>query len=281
MPKAVFRVQLPDGSDRSAAGDTDGGPLRLLPEALSVDAILSGAGPTLAEAAGMDGPDVPAGVHVLAPIGSQEVWAAGVTYLRSREARVEEAVDATPYDLVYAAERPELFSKCAGWRVRGPEDAVAVRGDSTWDVPEPELTLVLDAQLRIVGYTIGDDVSSRSIEGANTLYLPQAKTYDGSCAIGPALVPAGEAQPPFPIRMTVQRDGGAIFAGETSTDEMARPFDELAGYLGRALTFPVGAFLMTGTGLVPDPPFTLEPGDLVRIEVPGLGVLAHAVERRG
>jgi 2-dehydro-3-deoxy-D-arabinonate dehydratase len=217
--------------------------------------------------------------RIAPPVGSQEVWAAGVTYLRSRDARVEEATEATPYDRVYEAERPELFCKSAGWRVRGPGEPVAVRGDSTWDVPEPELTLVLDANARIVGYTIGNDVSSRSIEGANTLYLPQAKTYDGSCAIGPAIVPATEIAPPFTIRMTIERDGEAVYGDTTSTEQMRRSFDELASYLGRALTLPAGAFLMTGTGIVPDPPFTLQEGDTVTITVDGLGALTNTVER--
>jgi 2-dehydro-3-deoxy-D-arabinonate dehydratase len=218
-------------------------------------------------------------VRPAAPVGTQEVWAAGVTYLRSRDARVEEAIEATPYDRVYEAERPELFCKSAGWRVRGPGDPIAVRGDSSWDVPEPELTLVLDATARIVGYTIGNDVSSRSIEGENTLYLPQAKTYDGSCAIGPAIVPATDIEPPFMIRMTIERGGAVVYDDTTSTDQMRRSFADLAAYLGRALTLPVGAFLMTGTGIVPDPPFTLEAGDVVTIAVDGLGALTNTVER--
>ena len=218
-------------------------------------------------------------VQLAAPVDHQEVWAAGVTYLRSRDARVEEAVEATPYDRVYEAERPELFCKSAGWRVRGPGDPIAVRGDSTWDVPEPELTLVLDHEARIVGYTIGNDVSSRSIEGENTLYLPQAKTYDGSCAIGPAIVPATEIAPPFTIRMAIERGGAAVYDDSTSTAEMRRSFDDLASYLGRALTVPFGAFLMTGTGIVPDPPFTLEAGDVVTIAVDGVGSLTNTVER--
>jgi len=217
--------------------------------------------------------------RIVAPIATQEVWAAGVTYLRSRDARVEEAIEATPYDRVYDAERPELFCKSAGWRVRGPGETIAVRGDSTWDVPEPELTLVLDRAARIVGYTIGNDVSSRSIEGENTLYLPQAKTYDGSCAIGPAIVPATQIEPPFTIRMTIERDGDRVYDDSTSTAEMRRSFGELATHLGQALSFPVGAFLLTGTGIVPDPPFTLEAGDVVTIAIDGLGVLTNIVER--
>jgi 2-dehydro-3-deoxy-D-arabinonate dehydratase len=254
------------------------GPAALLPDA-SLDMALAGHGPSLADLVSAPGSEVPTEARIVAPIGSQEVWAAGVTYLRSRDARVEEATEATPYDRVYEAERPELFQKAAGWRARGPGDPIAVRGDSTWDVPEPELTLVLDAAARIVGYTIGNDVSSRSIEGANTLYLPQAKTYDGSCALGPAIAPTTEIEPPFAIRMTIERGGETVYDDETSTDQMRRSFDELASYLGRALTFPFGAFLMTGTGIVPDPPFTLEPGDVVAIAIDGLGVLRNPVER--
>ena len=276
---ALFRIRRPDGAVRLAIGDASGGPETLLPPDVTIDRILAGLGPSIERPAPEADATVPDGAELLPPVGSQEVWAAGVTYLRSRDARVEEAIEPTPYDRVYTAERPELFSKTAGWRVRGPGQPIAVRADSTWDVPEPELTLVLNASARIVAYTIGNDVSSRSIEGENTLYLPQAKTYDGSCAIGPAIVPAAEIEPPFTIRMTIERDGTAVYDDATSTDQMARPFGELASYLGRSLTFPVGAFLMTGTGIVPDPPFTLEAGDVVRITVDGLGTLENVVER--
>jgi len=281
VPIAIFRLRLPDGEERLASGDALEGPRSVVPADVTIDAILGGGGPSLEEAARMDGTAVGGDVTVLPPLGSQEVWAAGVTYLRSREARVEEASEASPYDRVYAAERPELFLKSTSWRVRGPSEPIAIRADSTWNVPEPELTLVLDSCVRIVGYTIGNDASSRSIEGENTLYLPQAKTYDGSCAIGPALVPASAVEPPFGIRMSIERGGALVFDDATSTDRMARPFDELAAYLGRALTLPRGAFLMTGTGIVPDPPFTLEPGDVVAIAIDGLGTLANPVERVG
>lgn len=275
---ALFQLVLRDGTRAFANGSVEDGPAVLLSDA-SLDVTLAGDGPSLADLVSAPGPEVPTDARIIAPIRSQEVWAAGVTYLRSRDARVEEAIEATPYDRVYEAERPELFQKSAGWRARGPGDGIAVRGDSTWDVPEPELTLVLDAAARIVGYTIGNDVSSRSIEGANTLYLPQAKTYDGSCALGPAIVPATEIEPPFAIRMTIERGGKSVYDDATSTDQMRRSFDELASYLGRALAFPFGAFLMTGTGIVPDPPFTLEPGDVVAIAVDGIGVLRNPVER--
>lgn len=261
-----------------ARGTIETGPEALLPRGLTLDDLLE-ADANLSDVLSADGDSIGSDARLAAPVATQEVWAAGVTYLRSRDARIEEAVEATPYDRVYEAERPELFCKSAGWRVRGPGETIAVRGDSTWDVPEPELTLVLDAEARIVGYTIGNDVSSRSIEGENTLYLPQAKTYDGSCAIGPAIVPATEVEPPFTIRMTIERDGAAVYDDTTSTAQMRRSFAELASYLGRALTFPAGAFLMTGTGIVPDPPFTLEAGDVVTIAVEGLGALTNTVER--
>ena len=200
MPRALYRVATPDGI-RFARGTVEGGPEAFLPEDLTLDEVLTGK-VNLSDVVSSDGEPIDQDVRSAAPVGTQEVWAAGVTYLRSRDARIEEAIEATPYDRVYEAERPELFCKSAGWRVRGPGERIAVRGDSTWDVPEPELTLVLDNTARIVGYTIGNDVSSRSIEGENTLYLPQAKTYDGSCAIGPAIVPATEIEPPFRLSLS-------------------------------------------------------------------------------
>jgi 2-dehydro-3-deoxy-D-arabinonate dehydratase len=224
---------------------------------------------------------IPEGWVVVAPVESQEIWAAGVTYLRSRDARVEEALEPSPYDRVYEAERPELFLKTPGWRAVGPDAEIGVRADSDWNVPEPELALVLDSDLQVVGYTIGNDVSSRAIEGENTLYLPQAKTYDGSCALGPAIVPASAIEPPFEIRLTIDRDGETVFDDTTSTGQMARSFEFLASYLGRALLFPAGAMLLTGTGIVPDLPFTLEAGDDVRIAIGGLGVLRNPVDQVG
>jgi 2-dehydro-3-deoxy-D-arabinonate dehydratase len=165
-----------------------------------------------------------------------------------------------------------------GWRVRGPAEPIAIRADSAWNVPEPELTLVLAADLGVAGYTLGNDVSSRSIEGENPLYLPQAKIYDGSCALGPCIIPAEEAQPPFDIRLEINRAGATVWEGSTSTDNMRRSFDELASYLGRGLTLPVGAFLLTGTGLVPEASFTLATGDEVRIMSTQIGTLENMVE---
>src|SRR6266581_3004535 len=222
-----------------------------------------------------------AGVALKAPIGSQEVWAAGVTYVRSREARMQETHTPDVYDRVYEAERPELFLKATPSRVVGPGKPVGIRADSTWDVPEPELVLVLNSQLEIVGFTAGNDVSSRSIEGENPLYLPQAKIYDGACALGPCIVPASAVDPPFAITLRILRAGAVAFEGTTSTERMKRRFEELADHLGRALAFPAGAFLLTGTGIVPDAPFTLEAGDVVRIEIEGLGVLENPVATVG
>lgn len=280
MTVALFRVRLEDGSFRWGSGEPDAGPDRLLAADVSLERLLAGRS-ELGSVLPSAGEAVPGGIRVVAPIETQEVWAAGVTYLRSREARGEEAKDRSPYDLVYEAGRPELFFKAPGRRVVGPGEPIGIRADSTWDVPEPELVLVLDADLRVVAYTIGDDVSSRSIEGDNTLYLPQAKTYERSCSIGPSLVPAGEVSPPFGVRLVVEREGATAFEGETSTAEMKRSFEELASYLGRALSFPDGVFLLTGTGIVPDASFTLQPEDVVRIEVEGLGALENPVVRVG
>lgn len=217
----------------------------------------------------------------LAPIVSQEVWAAGVTYYRSRSARIEESKDAgggTFYDRVYAAERPELFFKCAGWRVAGPGGEVRTRADATWSVPEPELTLVINARGELIGYTIGNDMSSRDIEGENPLYLPQAKVYNGSCALGPAVL---LAETPLPkttaIHLQIMRDGAIAFAGNTTLAELKRDPKELIAYLFRELDFPHGAFLMTGTGIVPQDDFTLHTGDIIRITIDGIGTLENHV----
>lgn len=215
------------------------------------------------------------------PVESQEIWAAGVTYFRSREARMEEAEDAGGdvfYDKVYDADRPELFLKATPARARGHRAQIRVRADSTWDVPEPELTLAINSAGRIFGYTIGDDVSSRSIEGENPLYLPQAKVYRGSCAIGPALVVGKDAvSPETTIKLTIERGGGVGFEGETQVSQIKRGLDELAEYLFLENEFPDGALLMTGTGIVPDD-FTLKSGDVVKIAISGLGVLENEVE---
>ena len=218
---------------------------------------------------------------LLAPVERQEVWAAGVTYFRSRTARMEESKAAsggTFYDLVYNAERPELFSKAAAWRVIGPGGTVRIRKDATWNVPEPEFTLVLSNTGRITGYTIGNDMSSRDIEGANPLYLPQAKVYDGSCAIGPAiLVTEQPIQATSAISIEIVRGGTSVFTGATTVSEMKRDFETLAAYLYRELTFPDGALLLTGTGVIPPDEFTLQSGDEIRITVEQIGTLQNTV----
>jgi 2-dehydro-3-deoxy-D-arabinonate dehydratase len=224
----------------------------------------------------------PSSASLIAPIdGDTEVWAAGVTYKRSMSARMEESETPDIYTKVYTAQRPELFFKATARRVRGQDAAIAVRADSTWDVPEPELAVVINAHAEIVGYTIGNDVSSRSIEGENPLYLPQAKVYAGSCALGPGITPAWEVADPYSltIAMTIERAGRVHWEGETNTRELHRRLDELVAYLYREDFFPDGAILCTGTALVPDPPFTLEPGDIVQITIDQLGTLRNPVVR--
>ncbi len=239
----------------------------------------------LADAAGGTGreQDPLRRITVLAPVdGATEVWAAGVTYERSMHARVQESLDSADiYDRVYTAPRPELFFKSAAWRVAGPGDRVSARADSQVDVPEPELAAVLNAGGEVVGYTICNDVSSRSIEGENPLYLPQAKIYLGGCAAGPGIRPAWEVPDPYglTIEMTIRRDGQAAWAGQASTAGLRRTVTELAAFLFREDEFPAGVVLSTGTSLVPDLPFTLQPGDEVRISISELGELVNPVVR--
>ncbi len=219
--------------------------------------------------------------RIEAPIGNQEVWAAGVTYYRSRSARMAEAKDAGGgdfYDRVYGAERPELFFKALAHRVVGPGGNVRIRGDSGWNVPEPELTLLVNPRGQIIGYTVGNDMSSRDIEGENPLYLPQAKVYDGSCALGPCVLIGKEPLPATtPIRVQIERAGKEVFTGSTQLTEMKRAPAELASYLYRENSFPVGTFLMTGTGVVPPDDFTLAQGDKVRITIDPIGTLENTV----
>ncbi|MBI5387269.1 MAG: fumarylacetoacetate hydrolase family protein [Verrucomicrobia bacterium] len=220
-------------------------------------------------------------VRLLPPVERQEVWAAGVTYLRSKAARMEESdFSATAYGRVYAAPRPELFFKAMPEKVVGAGDTVGIRRDSKWNVPEPELALVLNSRGQIAGYTIGNDMSSRDIEGENLLYLPQAKIYRRSCALGPFIrVGVSEAETrTWSVAMRISRDGAAVFDGQTSVANIKRPFAELVEHLFRSQSFPHGAVLLTGTGIVPGNDFTLRPGDLVRIEISGLGVLENRVE---
>ena len=219
--------------------------------------------------------------RILCPIGSQEIWACGVTYYRSRTARMEESKDAgggTFYDRVYAAPRPELFMKCTAHRARGPGEPVVIRKDATWNVPEPELTLAVSASGKLNGYTIGNDMSSRDIEGENPLYLPQAKTYDGCAGLGPCvLLQADEPGDDTSIAVMIERDGATVFEGGTDLSQLKRGLDELVGWLTFASSFPVGAYLMTGTGVIPEDEFTLQADDIVHITIDGIGTLSNPV----
>jgi 2-dehydro-3-deoxy-D-arabinonate dehydratase len=219
---------------------------------------------------------------VLAPVGSQEVWAAGVTYYRSRSARMEESKDAgggTFYDRVYEAARPELFFKASAWRVRGPHEPIRIRADAKWNVPEPELALYVNLRGKIIGYTIGNDVSSRDIEGENPLYLPQAKVYDGSCALGPGVYVTDDPLPSTTaISLRITRGRDVVFQGDTTLAQMRRKPQELVDYLYRETSYPTGCVLLTGTGIIPPDAFTLQSGDLVEITIEPIGTLANVVE---
>jgi len=219
-------------------------------------------------------------VRLLAPIERQEVWAVGVTYLRSKKARMDESdFSATAYDRVYEAARPELFFKALPEKVVGHGESVGIRKDARWNVPEPELVFVINSRGRIAGFTIGNDMSSRDIEGENLLYLPQAKIYNRSCALGPFIkvgVDEAEART-WTIHLRIERQGATVFKGETSVGKIKRSFDELVEYLFRSQSFPHGAALLTGTGIVPAENFTLAENDLIRIEISGIGVLENSV----
>ena len=217
--------------------------------------------------------------YILAPIESQEAWAAGVTYKRSQEARKVEAGGADFYDRIYASERPEIFLKATRSRAVGPGGEVGIRSDSRWNVPEPELALVLNRNLDIVGYTIGNDMSSRDIEGENPLYLPQAKVFERCLGLGPHIVTTGEIPDPLnlEIRLRIVRAGRVAFEGSTSTNQLNRSLSELCAYLGRCNSFPAGAILLTGTGVVPPDEFTLAPNDTVVIGIEGVGELTNTV----
>jgi 2-dehydro-3-deoxy-D-arabinonate dehydratase len=254
------------------------------PPAFTLDALFSSADPGAATAAALAAgtacaaPEPPA---LRAPLHRQEIWAAGVTYLRSMTARREEskaAGGASFYDRVYAADRPELFFKGTRHRVADPGAAVRIRRDSQWNVPEPELTLAVSAHGSIFGYTIGNDMSSRDIEGENPLYLPQAKVYDGCAALGPCLVLTPELPPATtPLRIEIRRDGAAVFSGETTLGQIKRPLPSLAAWLFRDHSFPSGCYLMTGTGIVPPDSFTLHAGDEIRITLEPVGTLINSV----
>jgi 2-dehydro-3-deoxy-D-arabinonate dehydratase len=273
------RLGLIDG-DRVIDATSAGGP-QTLADALTLsagelrrqlDAVKSKAGEGLPLAS----------VTLVAPIDRQEVWAAGVTYLRSRDARMEESISAkSAYDLVYEADRPEIFFKATPDRVTGPGQQIAIRGDSTWDVPEPELALAINRDGEVVGFTIGNDMSSRSIEGENPLYLPQAKLYSKCAGLGPSIALAWEIGDirDRAIRLVIRRGGAVLFDGSTSTSQIHRTFADLVTYLRRDNEFPYGVFLMTGTGIVPPTELTLEEGDDVEIAIDGIGSLRQPVIR--
>ncbi len=277
---AIWQLEV-EGRPRLARGPAGGGPAELLDAGATIDGVLGG-DPGALEAL-LDAPagdPVPGGARLLAPVGGQPIWAAGVTFLRSRDARLEESKGLDAYDKVYLAERPELFLKALPGTARGPGQPIGVRADSAWDVPEPELALVTDRRGQIVAYTIGNDVSSRSIEGENPLYLPQAKLYAGSCGLGPCLVPVAEAPEPaaMEITLSIERDGAGLFRDGCSVADMKRPLPELADWLWRGQDLPLGAVLLTGTSIVPPPDLTLRPGDRVTITITGLGQLTNPVE---
>jgi 2-dehydro-3-deoxy-D-arabinonate dehydratase len=261
----------------------EGDRVRLLDGIASLSALLHAPSPAEAvRAAVARNPATVAATEVqwLPPVDAQEVWAAGVTYIRSKTARERESEGAARfYDLVYTADRPELFFKATARRVIGPGGVVRIRKDARWSVPEPELALVIAPDLRIVGYTIGNDMSSRDIEGENPLYLPQAKVYDGSCALGPVvtLADALPAAEQVTIRLVITRGGQVAFEGSTTLAMMARKLPDLVGWLGRDNSFPDGAILLTGTGVVPPDSFTLASGDGIAISITGIGTLENRV----
>ncbi|MGE0605819.1 MAG: fumarylacetoacetate hydrolase family protein [Pirellulales bacterium] len=258
-------------------------PLALSPQYPTLAALLEAGDPAAAARSLADAKSRPlllADIQLLAPIDQQEVWAAGVTYKRSRTARMEESQGAASfYDKVYVAPRPELFMKATPHRVVGPGQPVRIRYDAKWNVPEPELALAINSRQELVGFTIGNDMSSRDIEGENPLYLPQAKVYNGCCALGPCITLAdgGPIGPQSAIKLAIQRGGQEVFGGETSVSQLARTFDDLIQWLCRENSFPTGVFLLTGTGIVPKDDFTLQAGDMVSISIDGIGTLTNPV----
>lgn len=272
----IIRYRRPDGSIGVGRRDDDGNVVTLAVASVAELLRLPLDGMRRIVEAGGSADEV---AEVLPPVdGRTEVWASGVTYERSREARVEESTQKSVYELVYVAERPELFFKSPAWRVVTDGENVAIRKDSTLDVPEPELGLAINTGGEIVGYLVCNDMSSRSIEGENPLYLPQAKFYAGACAISDGIRPAWEVDTAdLRIRLTVERGGETAFEGETSTARLHRPLTDLAEYLGLAENFPDGALLSTGTGIVPDVTFTLAEGDVVTIDIDTVGRLRNTV----
>jgi 2-dehydro-3-deoxy-D-arabinonate dehydratase len=281
----VCRFQQGDSAVRIGLVQDDASVIDLTAAGItSLQPVLEAADPCARLRAAVERSGLPrlvlADVRLRAPVERQEVWAAGVTYLRSKAASMEESeFSATAYDRVYAAERPEIFFKSLPDKVSATGEAVGIRRDARWSVPEPELALVLNTRGQVVGCTIGNDMSSRDIEGENLLYLPQAKVYDRSCALGPWItLGATEAEVrAWTIGIVILRNGQRVFAGETSVGQIKRGFAELAGYLCRSQTFPQGAVLLTGTGVVPPDSFTLQGGDLVDIAISGIGSLRNTV----
>ena len=277
--------KLRSASGESAVGWIDGSQVKLL-TAKTVAEILHATSPEQAARQAVDAgrPAIPLdSAKLLAPVDQQEIWAAGVTYTRSKEAREAESTGAARfYDLVYSAPRPELFFKAPAYRASGPGERVHIRRDSKWNVPEPELALVISPQLKLVGFTAGNDMSSRDIEGENPLYLPQAKFYDHACAVGPSitLVDAMPKAEETIIRLVIERAGKTAFDGSTKVSAMKRSFQELIDWLGRETSFPNGAILLTGTGVVPPDDFTLAAGDIVHIDIAGIGRLTNPVAMR-
>jgi len=280
MTLAIWRVGTGKGA-LLARGDSESGPAELLDPSLSITSLLSDPDLNIDVLADLEARGtIPGGSIALAPIDAQPVWAAGVTYARSRSARMEESRDAGDvYDRVYAAQRPELFFKSAGEDAVGPDASLGIRADSSWNVPEPEIGVVADPAGQLRGYVLGNDMSSRSIEGENPLYLPQAKTYDRSCGIGPCIVPAAAAGDwrEFAIELRVERQQQTVFQQATEVGMLRRRPEELLDWLYRANSFPNGVILLTGTGIVPPPDFTLREHDVVAIRCPGLGTLRNQV----
>ncbi len=280
----ICRYQSPQGDIRVGLVQDATTVLDLFPAGiLDLHSLLENQNPaaTLASLSTGNLPRLPLSqIRLLPPVERQEVWAAGVTYLRSKKARMEESdFSATAYDRVYEAERPEIFFKSLAEKVVTTGDTVGIRRDAKWNVPEPELALILNSRGKIVGHTIGNDMSSRDIEGENLLYLPQAKVYDRSCALGPCItIGATEsAARAWTIRIEIQRQSKPVFTGETSVDQIKRKFEDLAGFLFRSQTFPHGAVLLTGTGVVPGDDFTLQPEDRITIDISGIGRLENSV----
>lgn len=279
----LTKIILPSGQAQWTRHDALDGPRTAL-SGFSLDAWLHQSSGQVASAIAyliaLDGIPSESRYAPAPPIESQEVWAAGVTYERSREARQEEAQDGGDvYARVYRAERPELFFKSLPRNVVGSGQPVGIRSDSRWNVPEPELGVLLNPALEVVGFTIGNDMSSRDIEGENPLYLPQAKVYTASCALGPSLLLTDQGSfPLLDIHIAIVRDGHQVFSGSTSTARLHRRLDELVEYLSRSNTFPSGAVLLTGTGIVPPLDFTLQANDRVDISIQGLGTLSNPVK---